>query len=192
MPCSRSIHAALESCREDRAIFEGHLREGITRLKSLSKQLVAFANSSFAENKQDRRWVSREAVWYVDGVVSWFSRTQHFMSISPAESEYVAVTEVTREVIFLGQVLDFIQPGRVVCAVTRFEVKGGAIKFEDSPIFTNRTKHIDVRDHFVRETIANQTLKIVHVESEEQATDGLTKTLLGAILISHRKTSLNE
>ena len=129
---------------------------------------------------------------YAGSVVSWFSRTQHCVTLSTTESEYIALTEVTREVIFLRQILDFIEPRREVRPVTIFEDNDGAIKLADNPICTNRTKHIDVRYHFVREKVANQTVKVVHVESEKQAADGLTKNLPEAALVRHRKTLLNE
>ena len=72
------------------------------------------------------------------------------------------------------------------------EDNDGAIKLADNPICTNRTKHIDVRYHLVREKVYNQTVKILHVESEKQAADGLTKNLGKATLVRHRKTLLNE
>ena len=75
--------------------------------------------------------------------------------------------------------------------MTIFEDNDGAIKLADNPICTNRKKHIDVRYYFVREKVANQTVKVVHVESE-QAADGLTKNLPEAALVRHRKTLLNE
>ena len=77
------------------------------------------------------------------------------MTLSTTESEYIALTEVTREVIFLRQILDFIEPSREARAVTIFEDNDGAIKLAENPICKNRTKHIDARYHFVRETVAN-------------------------------------
>jgi len=129
--------------------LKGTRELGTVYEKSPSSQLVAFADSSYAESKQERRSVSGGAVLYAGGVVSWFSRTQHCVTLSTTESEYIALTEVTMEIIFLRQILDFIEPRRVRRAVTIFEDNDGAIKLADNPICTNRTKHIDVRYHFL-------------------------------------------
>ena len=65
-PCMRNVQH-LKGTREKGIVYE----------KSPSSQLVAFADSSYAENKQDWRSVSGGAVLYAGGVVSWFSLTQH-------------------------------------------------------------------------------------------------------------------
>lgn len=86
----------------------------------------------------------------------------------------------------MRQILDFIQPGLVTHPVTIFEDNGGAIYLVDNPIYTSRTKHIDVRYHVVREKVAVDMIKSMHVESRRQTMDCLTKNLLEAILICHR------
>lgn len=75
---------------------------------------------------------------------------------------------------------------------TIFYVNEGAIKLTENPFGTNRTKHIDIRHHIVREKVANHTVRIIHVQSEKRSPDGLTKTLSETTLTLHRKTLLNE
>ena len=101
---------------------------GIIYKKSPACRLVAFADSSYPENKEDRRSVSGGVVLLAGGAVSWFSRTQHCASLSSTESEYVALANVTREVVFLKELLEFILPNRRRGPVTVFEDNDGAIK----------------------------------------------------------------
>ena len=81
-PSLRHWEAALKIVQ----YLKGTRELGITYKKSPLSQLVAFADSSYAESKQDRRSVSGGAVLYAGGVVSWFSRTQHCVTLSTTES----------------------------------------------------------------------------------------------------------
>lgn len=97
-------------------------------------------------------------------MIYWVDSTQHFVTLSSTEREFVALAEVTREhVLFLRLVLDFIHPGFVTRRVTIFEDHGGVVKLVGNPIYIIRTKHVDFRCHHTRERIADDT--IVHVES---------------------------
>ena len=164
---------------------------GITYKKSPSCRLVAYADSSFAENKDDRRSVSGGAILCAGAVVSWFSRTQHCVTLSTTESEYVSLAETVKELMFLYQLCEFIQPGFVKLPITIFEDNDGAVKLAENPICTNRTKHIDVRYHFIREKVEDGTVRVVHVESRKQTADGLTKNLPQESFAWHRRTLLN-
>ena len=164
---------------------------GITYKKSPRWSIVAYADSSFAENKESRRSVSGGVVLCAGAVVSWFSRTQHFVTLSSTESEYISLVETVKELLFLRQLCEFIQPGSVKLPITVFEDNEGAVKLSDNPICTNRTKHIDVRFHFIREKVEDKTVRVVHVVSKKQSADGLTKNLPEELFSQHRRTLLN-
>ena len=105
--------------------------------------------------------MSGDGVLLAGGAISWFSRTQHCVSLSTTESEYVALSDVTREVVFLRGLVDFLMPGQQRGVMTVFEDNDGAVKLASNPICTNRTKHIDVRRHFVRENMDQKIIKKV-------------------------------
>lgn len=74
---------------------------GITYKRSPSWSVVAYAFSSFAENKENRRSVSGGIVLCAGAVVCWLSRTQHFVTLSSTENEYVSLVETVKELLFL-------------------------------------------------------------------------------------------
>ncbi|CAM9428218.1 unnamed protein product [Pylaiella littoralis] len=119
--------------------------------------------------------------------VSWFSRTKKCVTLSTTEAEYVALAEVTKEVLFLRQVWRFMLPEVGMPCIPVFEDNEGAIQLAKNPITNSNSKHIDVRHHFRRELVARGKLSITHVPSQFQHTDFLTKSLPVETFEFHRK-----
>lgn len=104
------------------------------------RRSVTYADSSYTEKKEDRRSVFGAVVLLVRGAVTWFSRTQHGTRLSSKHAKYVSSANVTGEMLLRNQ-------RRVL--VTVFGDNNEAIKWAINPICTGRTKHLDVRCHFV-------------------------------------------
>jgi hypothetical protein len=108
--------------------------------------------------------------------VSWSSCKQLTVALSTVEAEYMALANTTREVIWLRQLvselgLDTSQP-------TPINVHNlSAIKFADNPVFHARSKHIDIRHHFVCEQLISNEVQLIHCTSEDNLADMLTKAL---------------
>ena len=85
----------------------------------------------------------------------------------------------------------FIFPDRDVGYTTVKEDNKGAIYLANNPVTTPNSKHIDVRHHFFRERVADQEFQIVHVPSEEQHVDFLTKPLDTEAFRFHRNFVMN-
>ena len=62
----------------------------------------------------------------------------------------------------------------------------GAIALTSNPLSSARTKHIDVRFHFIRELVRSKTISVEYVPTKEQRTDILTEAFVGADLKAHR------
>ena len=69
--------------------------------------LQVFSDADYASKATDRRSVSGGLIMCGDGCVSWFSRTQKCVTLSTAEAEYVAITDVPKEVLFFETGLAF-------------------------------------------------------------------------------------
>ena len=107
--------------------------------------------------------------------------------MSTTEAEYVALGEGVKEALFTGAVLSFICPELTESCVRVFEDNQGAIALDENPLSSARSKHIDVRFHFVRELLRAKIIDIQFVVSEEQHADILTKSLAATPFKSHRK-----
>ena len=114
--------------------------------------------------------------------MSWKSKKQPIVARSLAEAEYRAMANVASEVDWLVKLLqDFgVSPGfvKLLCD------NQAAIHIASNPTFHERTKHIDIDCHFVRERVHSSLLKLIHVKSQHQLADLMTKALPVALFKS--------
>ena len=152
---------------------------------------MAYADSNYATDKEDRKSVSGGAVFYGRSCVSWFSRTQKCVSTSSSEAEYISLAECTKEAMFVRYVLEFLEPGKRLPPIVLREDNEGAIHLAQNPLSSGRTKHIDVWYHFVRDLVKKGQVRIEYVPSTEQYADSLTKPLSTGSFEYHRDILLN-
>ena len=89
--------------------------------------------------------------------------------------------------LFVRNLLSFLVPGRTHKCITVREDNEGAISLANNPLSSARSRHIDVRHHFLREKVADGTVRIIHVRTADQHADGMTKPLEKKDFIIHRK-----
>ena len=109
------------------------------------------------------------------GCVSFFSRTQKSVTLSSTEAEYFAMAEGLKEAIFLRYIWNFIFSDGDVGCTTVHEDNVGALHLANNPATTPNSKHIDIRHHFIRERVANGEFRVIHVRSDLQHAEFLTK-----------------
>ena len=115
--------------------------------------LVSFADADYASKATDRRSVSGGVVMCAGGPVSWYSKTQKCVTLSTTQAEYVAMSDVAKEILFLWQVWRFTLPRAGLHCIPLFEDNEGAIQIAKHPVSNSNSKHIDVRHHFLRELV---------------------------------------
>ena len=108
-------------------------------------------DSDFGACLNTRRSVSGAVLVLVKGAISWHSRMQEVAASGTSEAEYVALSEVEKEVIFLIHVQEFMEPSMRVGAVNVFEDNEGGIKLATNKHASRWTKHIDGKHHLVRD-----------------------------------------
>ena len=150
-----------------------------------------YVDSDYASRATDRKSVSGGVVMCAGGCVSFFSRTQKSVTLSSTEAEYVAMAEGLKEAIFLRYIWSFIFPDSDVGCTTVHEDNVGALHLANNPATTPNSKHIDIRHHFIRERVANGEFRVVHVLSDLQHADFLTKPLHREAFCAHRNFVMN-
>ena len=113
-------------------------------------------------------------------VTSWSSRTQKITTLSSTESEYVALGECGQELKFVSMLLAEIGIGEVPGTI--FEDNEGAIFLAKNQQVSMRTKHIDVRYHFIRDLIQDGYLNLQYVSTDNNYADFMTKNVSKDIL----------
>jgi hypothetical protein len=111
--------------------------------------------------------------------------------LSSTEAEYFALSEVAKEVIFVKQVVDsmgFKIDFPIIIKVDNF----GAIYLANNYTTSQRTKHIDIRQHFVCEFIEDGILKVIFVKSEDNDADIFTKNTTDELFHKHAKKNVEK
>lgn len=137
-------------------------------------ELKSYSDADYASDEITRRSVSG-MVFKFSGAIVWASKQQQSVALSITEAEYIGASEATKDAVWLSRLFSEISPMKTVLLL--LVDNASAIKLVKNPTFHKRSKHIDVRAHFVRERVQNGELKIEHIPSEEQVADILTKPI---------------
>ena len=126
-----------------------------------------------------------------DTVVSHTSKTQRVVSLLTSEAEYIAAGEGVKEALFVRAVLLFIAPETSGASIKVLEDNQGAKALIENPLSSARSKHIDVRYHFIRDLFRARNCFVEYVAAAQQHADILTKALSRANFMYHRKHLMN-
>ena len=138
--------------------------------------IVGFCDADWAGDLDTRRSTTGFVFMMESGAVSWGSKLQPTVALSSAEAEYMAACGAVQEAIHLRQLLNdlgYVQDKPTVI----FEDNQGCIALTENPVFHRRTKHIDIRYHFIREKVASGEVVLKYVPNADQLADLLTKGL---------------
>jgi Reverse transcriptase (RNA-dependent DNA polymerase) len=139
-------------------------------------ELYAYSDSDWANDVETRRSTTGYVCMLNGAVVSVGSKLQATVALSSTEAEYMALCAATQDVVYMRRLLEELgvkQKGSTII----FEDNQGCIALAENPVHHQRTKHIDVRYHFIRERVESGEIKIVYVPTSEQVADILTKPL---------------
>ena len=110
-----------------------------------------------------------------DGILRTWSKYQSTIALSSAEAEYVALCDAMRELMSIRQVIEEMKLGQIQLPIVIHEDNQAVIKMATSPWTTSRSRHIDIRLHFVRDQIQSGDYSIIFTPTDEQIADCLTK-----------------
>lgn len=139
-------------------------------------ELVAYADADWAGDIDTRRSTSGYVFQFGGCTVSWSSKRQPTVAKSSTEAEYVALSSATQEAVWLRRLMKDL--GKTVDkSTTIYEDNQGAQELARNPKYHNRTKHIDICHHFVRERVVTNEVNVVYCPSEDMVADIMTKAL---------------
>jgi len=143
--------------------------------------LVAFSDADHAANKDDRRSITGSVITFANGPVAWSSKQQSSVALSSTEAEYMALTHTATSVVWLSSLLNELDLPQLAHLKDRTIVinmdNQSAIRMSKSEGVSSRSKHIDVRYHYIKEEIASGRIDVAYQPSVDLVADLLTKPL---------------
>ncbi|CAM8949587.1 unnamed protein product [Rhodiola kirilowii] len=143
------------------------------RVKSL--RLEGFTDADFAGDRTDRKSTSGMAQFLGSCLVSWGSKKQNSVALSTAEAEYIAAAACCAQILWLRNLLsDFnlhFDQVPIFCDNT------SAISIAKNPVQHGKSKHIEIKHHFLRDCVEKELVSINFCRSEDQVADIFTKSL---------------
>ena len=140
-----------------------------------SLALVGFSDADFGGCRLDRKSTSSTCHFLGTSLVSWSSRKQASVALSSTEAEYVVAASCCSQILWMKQTLQ--DYGLSFGMVSIFVDNMSAISIAKNPVLHSRTKHIDIRFHFLRDNHERGHIDMIHVPSERQTADILPKPL---------------
>lgn len=139
-------------------------------------KLQGYSDADWGRDVNTRRSTSGYLCKLGGGTISWRSKRQSIVALSSTEAEYVALSMATQEAIWLRRLLSSIGFQQST-AVKLFEDNQGAIALSKNPAHHTRTKHIDVKYHFIRDAIESKEIEVEYCQTNKMIADILTKGL---------------
>jgi hypothetical protein len=137
--------------------------------------LEGFADADMAGDLDDRRSTSDFLFTFAGGAISWQSKLQKCVALYTTEAEYIAATEAGKEMVWLKRFL--LELGLNQLNYVIFCDSQSAMDLSKNSMYHSRTKHIDVRYHWLRLAIEEQMLQLKKIHTNDNAADMLTKAV---------------
>jgi hypothetical protein len=170
-PSEEHFSKALYICRylrgtsSYRLTYDGKSGQGI----------VACTDSDWASDPHKRRSQTGYFIRLAGGAISWTSRAQKTIALSSTEAEYMALSDCSRQVVWMhslfGELDTYLKP-IPICGDNQ-----GSIFIASNPVTEKRSKHIDIRYHYIREVVERKLAEVFFIDGDKNPADLLTKNL---------------
>lgn len=149
---------------------------GIFYKKVKKSSFLGFTDSDYAGDIDDRKSTSGNVFLMSSGAISWSSKKQQIVTLSTTEAEFVAAASCSCQAIWLRRMLEVLG-NQQQDSTTIYCDNVSAIRLSRNPVMHGRSKHIDVRYHFLRDLCKDGVIELQFCKSEDQVADLMTKPL---------------
>ncbi|KAG7300386.1 hypothetical protein JYU34_015988 [Plutella xylostella] len=145
--------------------------------KKNEENVVGYCDADWASNIEDRRSCTGHVFLFQGAAISWASKRQLTVALSSTEAEYMSLTSAVQEALWLGQLHRELWSEQTDQPFIMYCDNQSTIKLSGSDVYHARSKHIDVRYHFIREKVSSRKIEVHYKSTDEMAADVLTKGL---------------
>ena len=137
--------------------------------------MIGYSDADWGGDADNRHSTTGNLFLMAGGAISWLSKKQAVVALSTSEAEYIALSLATQEAVWLKRLLTELRvPNQPVVLM---EDNQGAIAIAKNPIAHSRTKHIDIRYHYIREALQDGEINLLYCPTDEMTADLLTKLI---------------
>ena len=155
-----------------------------------NNSIKAYSDADYAGDETTRKSTTGYIITIGNTPISWCSKLQNCVSTSTAEAEYYSLSECSKQCIWYMSFLNEL--GFNIETIEINTDNKAAIFISENNLINQKTKHIDIRYHYIRELISNNKIKLKYIESKNNIADGLTKYLSGSQMTTFRNNILQK
>ena len=160
--------------------LRGTINHGIVfgggRADNENPPIVAYVDANYAGCVETRKSRYGGLIMVNNGTVEWRSKMQPNIALSSMESEYIGACEVAKVIMWLRQAMEELGFRQTKPTILHID-NSSAKYFAEENIVQNKSKHIDVKYHYIREKILEKDIELKHLPTEQMPADALTKPL---------------
>jgi Reverse transcriptase (RNA-dependent DNA polymerase)/gag-polypeptide of LTR copia-type/Integrase core domain/GAG-pre-integrase domain/Domain of unknown function (DUF4219)/Zinc knuckle len=164
----------------------GTAEYGLWYAKENGDELVGYSDSDWAGCYEDMKSTSGYIFFLGSSPISWRSKKQPTVALSSSEAEYVAMCSAACQAVWLRRVLEDVGNMQEGAVVLKCDNKS-TIAMCKNPVLHGRSKHIDIKLHFIRELVASRSIEVDYVPTADQKADILTKALQATEFLMMRR-----
>ena len=166
----------LSACKHTLRYIKGTTKLGLMFREGSEFELVGYCDADWAGDKVDRKSMTGYLFKLGNSIITWKCKKQQTIALSSTEAEYMALGDAVKEALWIRQLLKGLGlKGKA--ASTIYEDNEGCKMLSEHPIHHQRTKHIDIRHHFIRDHIQKNEVEIKSISTNYMIADMLTKSL---------------
>ncbi|KAM6562807.1 hypothetical protein CsatB_022805 [Cannabis sativa] len=147
----------------------------IYKQQKFSTNIEGYSDADYAGDRDSRKSTSSYMFLLGGNCVSWKAQLQPVVALSTTESEYISTTEAIKEAIWMKGLLTEIKLLKEVPRV--YSDSQSCVHLCRNPVFHDRTKHIEIKYHFIRDKVTQGEIQVEKVPTEENPTDMGTKVV---------------
>ena len=156
---------------------QGTLNYGLVYTREEKEEiLTGYSDSDHGGDRDHRRSTGGMAFYLNGGLITWCSHKEKTVALSSCEAEFMAATAAAMQAMWLRSLLSELTRKKLQCVVIKVDNKS-AIELMKNPVFHGRSKHIDIKFHYIRECVDRGQIAVKWIGTLEQKADSLTKAM---------------
>ena len=164
--------------------LRGTIDYGLRYTSARGETLSSYIDSNWASSAVDRKSTSGYCFSMGSTMISWYSRKQSSVALSTAEAEYIVAGDVGKEAIWLRKLLASLFGDVLETTVIQCDNQS-CVKLSENLVFHDKSKHIEMRYHYLRDTVQKGAICLQYVPTEQIA-DIFTKPLTAVKFVYFR------